>query len=167
MLNTRAVLYDRCVGTVDRDMLMDPKDCSLGYSWCPWREPGFTQKLFDEKANADDEPEGEPPTDIKTYNPRMCSWLRYRMLDQEFCAGDLLKAPSSNYKTPDKNASLAPSIYKTPDNSFRGERMPKFPALETTAEYISTEDLVGMEFPDIKGDKGENNDDVFIRTPDL
>ena len=84
------------MGTVDRDMLMDPKDCSLGYSWCPWREPGFTQKLFDEKANADDEPEGEPPTDIKTYNPRMCSWLRYRMLDQTDSIGPI----SKYYKPP-------------------------------------------------------------------
>jgi hypothetical protein len=53
-------------------------------------------QLFHEKAPADDDPNGEPPTQLKGYNPRWCSWLRYRILD----VSDSLGPISKHYKPP-------------------------------------------------------------------
>mmetsp|Transcript_17066 Transcript_17066/g.30998 ORF Transcript_17066/g.30998 Transcript_17066/m.30998 type:complete len:366 (+) Transcript_17066:69-1166(+) len=84
------------MGSTDKDLMEDAKDCSLGYSWCPWKEEGMNQKLFDAKAPADDDPNGEPPTALKGYNPRWCSWLRYRILEVSDSVGPI----SKHYKPP-------------------------------------------------------------------
>ena len=85
------------MGSTDKDLMEDaPTDTTLGYAWCPWKEEGMKQKLFDAKAPANDDPNGEPPTELKRYNPRWCSWLRYRILE----VTDSLGPISKHYKPP-------------------------------------------------------------------
>ncbi|KAL7553110.1 hypothetical protein ACHAWF_016368 [Thalassiosira exigua] len=84
------------MGSTDKDLMEDAKGCSLGYSWCPWKEKAMTQKLFDAGAPANDDPNGEPPKAIKGYSPRWCSWLRYRILE----VTDSLGPISKHYKPP-------------------------------------------------------------------
>mmetsp|Transcript_14541 Transcript_14541/g.31600 ORF Transcript_14541/g.31600 Transcript_14541/m.31600 type:complete len:360 (+) Transcript_14541:160-1239(+) len=84
------------MGSTDKDLMEDANDCSLGYSWCPWKEEGMKQKLFDAKVPKNDDPNGEPPTTLKGYSPRWCSWLRYRILEVTGSLGPI----SKHYKPP-------------------------------------------------------------------
>lgn len=83
-------------GSYDKDLMEDAKDCSLGYSWCPWKDEKIKQQLIDEKAPANDEMDGKPPTETESYNPRWCSWLRYRILEVTNTLGPV----SKHYKGP-------------------------------------------------------------------
>jgi len=90
------ILLFGSMGSADNDLMEDSMNCTLGYSWCPWKNEAMKNQLFHEKAPADDDPNGEPPTQLKGYNPRWCSWLRYRILD----VSDSLGPISKHYKPP-------------------------------------------------------------------
>ena len=94
------ILIFGSMGSTDKNLEEDTKDCSLGYTWCPWKQDGMKERLFNEKAPADDDPSGEPPAALKGYNPRWCSWLRYRILEVTDSLG-----PISKYYQPPKQPS--------------------------------------------------------------
>ena len=104
------------MGSHDKELMEDAKDCSLGYSWCPWKEDGMKQKLFDEKANVNDDVNGEAPTDIKKYSPRWCSWLRYRIMEVTDTIGPI----SKYYKPPSASKKSSPGHDSDEDGDSYG-----------------------------------------------
>ena len=95
------ILLFGSMGSTDDNLMEDAKDCSLGYSWCPWEDEKMKQMLFDAKAPANDDPNGDPPTDLNRYNPRWCSWLRHRILE----VTDSLGPISKHYQPPPLRAT--------------------------------------------------------------
>ena len=79
------------MGSYDKDLMEDAKDCSLGYSWCPWKDEKMLQQLKDDKAPENDEWDGNPPEEGERYNPRWCSWLRYGILKATNSLGPISK----------------------------------------------------------------------------
>ena len=104
------------MGSTDKNLEEDEKDCSLGYTWCPWKDEAMKKKLFDAKAPEDDDPNGDPPTSLEKYNPRWCSWLRYRILE----VTDSLGPISKHYQPPSQKKSSYDNEYGSDDDDSYG-----------------------------------------------
>mmetsp|Transcript_8623 Transcript_8623/g.18780 ORF Transcript_8623/g.18780 Transcript_8623/m.18780 type:complete len:89 (+) Transcript_8623:114-380(+) len=71
------------------------------------------KELFDAKAPASDDPNGEPPTKLDNYRPRWCSWLRHRILE----VTDSLGPISKHYKPPPEKKKASRCDDKDDDGS--------------------------------------------------
>lgn len=74
------------MGTTDPDLETDPmggyEGSYLGYVWGhPYLDKDLRKELYSQKAEEDDDPEGDPNGPFDEYYPKGCSWLKHRLLE--------------------------------------------------------------------------------------